>query len=218
MRYPILFLIFVVVGPFLTQASAQENGTRGHFLQEVLRELSLRNGDVFALELFAGEKGVESSYPQMDLNVINAYTSSEKLLRAYFPQYEIVRSRTQPTLHFVISRRTNSVRSYAMKQKLGDFQFEGSANGLISRIGDTVPSIKTVAFLPVPDMNNLAFFVVVPKVRVALQASVVRDALSACIDFDKTKGIAWVATTRVSKGEEHTEVSYTGDAVFLEVK
>lgn len=218
MRYQTVLAIFFVVCQLLTKSSAQENGARGRFLQEVLRELSRRNGDVFALELFAGEKGVQSSYEQLDFNVINAYTSSEKLLRAYFPQYEVVRSRAQPALYFVIARQTNRVDSYAMKTRLNDFRFEGDPAGLIARIGDTVPSIQKVAFNPIPDINNLLFPFVVSKIGVSLQGGDVRDVLSACIDFQKTKGIVWVATTRVNNGEQHTEIAYTSDAVFSEVR
>lgn len=218
MQYRTIFTIFVAVCLFLPRASAQDNGARDLFLQQVLRELSLRNGDVFALELFEGEDAAVSPNVKMDLNVINTYTSSEKLLRAYFPSYEVVQSRTQPKLHFVIRRQTNSVSLYSMEQKLNDFRFEGSPNGLISRIGDAVPYIKTVALQPMPNINKLSLFFVGQKLGVALQAGVVRDVLSACIDFDKTTGIAWVATTRVKDGEQRTEVGYTSDAVFLNVK
>lgn len=219
MRHHIIFFVFVAAGLLSARASAQDDGPGGFFLQNVLRELSLRNGDVFALELFQGEKvDVSSRYAQMDLNVINAYTSSEKLLRAYFPRYEVVQSRAQPKLHFVICRETNSVRSYAMEQKLNDFRFEGSPKGLISGIGETVPSLKTITFEPIPNLNKLTLLFNVSKVKLSLQAGDVRDVLSAGIDYEKTKGIIWVATTRIKDGKPQTEVGYTTDAVFSEDK
>ena len=111
--------------------------------------------------------------------------------------------------------QVREVRDYGIVRKLPAFQFEGNDRGLFSRIGETVPSIKGLDGLFMPDLNKWVIFSS-PKIKVSLQATDVRHALSACIDMQKTRGIAWVASTRVKDGMQQTKVAHTLDAVFLE--
>jgi hypothetical protein len=182
----------------------------------VLRELSLRTGDVFTLETFSkGNDAAMSPNVTMDFAIMNAYTSPEKLLGAYFPAYKVERSPSERKLYFVFHSQVREVRDYGMARKLPAFQFEGNDRGLFARIGEAVPSIKGLDGLFMPDLNKRVLFPS-PKIRVSLPATDVRHALSACINMEKTRGIAWVATTRVKDGLQQTEVAYTRDAVFLE--
>ena len=207
-----LVLGLVVLAPVRAQQGAPHV-----FLQDALRELSTRTGDVFALEFFAKTREVPwSQYVPMDVAVMNAYTSPEKLLGAYFPQFRVKRSASWPNLYFISNLEVVNIPDYAMSRRLSKFEVDGPPWQLIARLHDLVPSITEAKSFWIPDLNRAgpSLFHTAP-VRVSLESVDVRHVLSGVVDLKKTRGIAWVAITRLKDERQETTVAYTQDTVFL---
>jgi hypothetical protein len=202
-----------------TDAAAQQTGARPKYLQELLRYLSQRTGDVFALELVAiGDDAPKMPLPNVDFNIINSYTSPEKLLAAFFPEFGIKRSPTNSNLWFVFHNHLSEYPEYGLTRQLKAFQFKGNLQGLFAQISRSVPSIKFLRPVLQPDINQRTAMFGELKLEISLKETDVRHALSACLDLHATRGIAWVAITRIKDGVQEIDVTYTRDAVFSEVK
>ena len=109
-----------------------------------------------------------------------------------------------------------NIREYGLVSKILAFQFEGNDYGYIVKLSEQVASIKAVEIYSLPSLDKVVPRHPAPKLNISLQATDARHAISACIDMQKTRGIAWVATTRIKDGKQETEIAYTADAIFME--
>ena len=213
------FLVFaaLLLAVLLHSGICQEDERRERFLQDVLRELSKRTGDVFALERWANaSEAPTSSTAVIDLAMVNQYTAPEKLIPAYFPDFRVEKSGSNPRLFFVFDRRLEHEAGRPLLGRIPAQGFKGSEREWAGKLAETVELLKMPDVTSLPDINRIGIRSGLAKLDLIIQQCDARHALTACVDTLKTRGIAWIATSRVKNGKVETEVNYTMDAVFIE--
>lgn len=199
----------------LTLLRAQQSEPREVFLQSFLRELSAKTGDNFVLEKLASDKdGEKNMTAVVDFAIINAYTSPEKIIPVYYREMKVFRSPHNPRLYFVSDARLNDISNYSLLQKIPAMHYKGDERSYIKKLGENGSGIKPTELYSTGNLDRISYGTGA-KIDISLQQSDLRTALSAIISVHESRGIVWVATTRIKDGKHETTVDYTRDAVFV---
>jgi hypothetical protein len=170
-------------------------------IREFVTRLGEKTETKYTIEYFYSlPAGGGTTLALVPISAISPAWDPKVMIEKYYPDYVVSRNKRYPNLYHVMDKRLSRVTNYALDRQLAEVRFHGPLReyphyltSLVSRFhayapGDLMDGYRMVK--PVPDT----------QFSVSLRSISLRDAISACLDIEKSEGLCWETFSGIQKG------------------